>query len=41
MTTFIQAIILAISIAFIILVVKLQVDDDINKMEKRLNKDKE
>jgi hypothetical protein len=33
MTTFIQAIALAISI----IVVKWQVDDDINKMEKRLD----
>ena len=37
MTTFIQAIALAISIIIIILVVKWQVDDDINKMEKRLD----
>lgn len=37
MTTFIQAIALAISIVIIILVVKWQVDDDIKKMEKRLD----
>lgn len=37
MTTFIQTIALAISIIIIILVVKWQVDDDINKMEKRLD----
>ena len=38
MTTFIQAIVSAISIIIIILVVKWQVDDDIKKMEKRLDK---
>lgn len=37
MTTFIQAIALAISIVIIIIVVKWQVDDDIKKMEKRLD----
>lgn len=37
MTAFIQAIALAILITFIILVVKWQVDDDIKKMEKRLD----
>lgn len=37
MTTFIQAIALAISIVIIILVVKWQVDDDIKKMQKRLD----
>lgn len=37
MTTFIQTIALAILIAIIILVVKWQVDDDIKKMEKRLD----
>lgn len=38
MTTFIQLVALAISITFIILVVKWQVDDDIKKMQKRLDK---
>lgn len=37
MTTFIQAIALAISLVIIILVVKWQVNDDIKKMEKRLD----
>lgn len=37
MTTFIQAIVLAISIIIIILVVKWQVNDDIKKMEKKLD----
>lgn len=37
MTTFIQLVALAISITFIILVVKWQVDDDIKKMQKRLD----
>lgn len=37
MTTFIQLVALAILITFIILVVKWQVDDDIKKMEKRLD----
>lgn len=37
MTTFIQLVALAISITFIILVVNWQVDDDIEKMEKRLD----
>ena len=37
MTTFIQLVALAISITFIILVVKWQVDDEIKKMEKRLD----
>ena len=38
MATFIQAIALAISIAIIILVVKWQVDDDIEKMQKKFDK---
>lgn len=37
MVTFIQLVALAISITFIILVVKWQVDDDIKKMQKRLD----
>lgn len=37
MTTFIQAIALAILIAIIILIVKWQVDNDIKKMQKRLD----
>lgn len=37
MATFIQAIALAILIAIIILIVKWQVDDDIKKMQKRLD----
>lgn len=37
MTTFIQTIALAILIAIIILIVKWQVDDDIKKMQKRLD----
>lgn len=37
MTTFIQAIALAISLVIIIFVVKWQVNDDIKKMEKRLD----
>lgn len=37
MTTFIQLVALAISITFIILIVKWQVDDDIKKMQKRLD----
>lgn len=37
MTTFIQVIVIAISIVIIILVVKWQVDDDIKKMGKRLD----
>lgn len=38
MTTFIQAVALAISIVIMILVVKLQVDDDIKKMQKKFDK---
>lgn len=37
METFIQAVAIAVSIAIIILVVKWQVDDDIKKMQKRLD----
>lgn len=37
MTTFIQAVVLGVSVVFIILVVKWQVDDDINKMQKRFD----
>lgn len=37
MATFIQAIALAISIVIMVLVAKWQVDDDIKKMQKRLD----
>lgn len=37
METFIQAIVLAISIVIMVLVAKWQVDDDIKKMQKRLD----
>lgn len=37
MTTFTQAIALAISMAIMILIVKCQVDDEIKKMQKRLD----
>lgn len=37
MTAFIQAVALAISLVIMILVVKWQVDDDIKKMQKRLD----
>lgn len=37
MTEFIQAVALAISLTIIILVAKWQVDDDIKKMQKRLD----
>lgn len=37
MTAFIQAVALAISLAIIILVAKWQVDDDIKKMQKRID----
>jgi hypothetical protein len=37
MTAFIQAVALAISLLIMILVAKWQVDDDIKKMEKRLD----
>lgn len=37
METFIQAIVLAISIVIMVLVAKWQVDDDIKKMQKRID----